>query len=64
VHFVHCTPHARNPSPSPRLTGKIFSDLLGGIDVRRRVEIGHIGGQQRDDRDELRGVAPLSVAPH
>jgi hypothetical protein len=48
-----------------RLTRKVLADLLSGVDVRWRVEIGHIGRKKRDDRNELSNqlvfTAPLNV---
>lgn len=35
------------------LTGKVLSYLLGSINIGWRVEIGHVLGQQTNDRDEL-----------
>lgn len=38
---------------APPLTLVVLADLLGGVDVGGRVEIGDVGGEERDDRHEL-----------
>lgn len=49
--FLCRLPH--EPSHLFLVASKVFADLFGGVDVRWRIRVGDVSGEQADNRDEL-----------